>query len=153
MNKPAGVIVIAILYFLGTAILLLAGIGFIVGGGAIATMMSQRGQAGGSGLATLMGALGAGLGIVFLVWSAVDVLVGIGLLKLKSWARMVAIVFAGIGACFQAFGLLSSLAHFNIVSFVFTLIILSIQVLIIWYLLKPEVKAAFQRPMVRAASA
>jgi len=100
MNKPAGVIVIAVLYFLGAAILLLAGIGFIVGGGAIAAMMSQQGQAGGSGLATLMGALGAGMGIVFLVLGAVDVLVGVGLLKLKSWARIVAIVFVGIGACF-----------------------------------------------------
>jgi cbb3-type cytochrome oxidase subunit 3 len=49
--------------------------------------------------------------------------------------------------------LLSSLAHFNIGSFVFTLIILGIQALIIWYLLKPEVKAAFQAPQVRAASA
>lgn len=153
MNKPAGVIVIAILYFVGAAILLLAGIGFIVGGGAIAAMMSQQGQAGGSGLATLMGALGAGVGIFFMIWGAVDVLVGVGLLKLKSWARMVAIVFAGIGACFQLFGLVSSLAHFNIGSFVFTLIILGIQALIIWYLLKPEVKAAFQAPQVRAASA
>jgi hypothetical protein len=153
MNKPAGVIVIAILYFLGAAILLLAGIGFIVGGGAIAAMMSQQGRAGGSGLATLMGALGAGVGIFFLIWGAVDVIVGVGLLKLKSWARMVAIVFAGIGACFQAFGLLSSLAHFNIVSFVFTLIILGIQGLIIWYLLKPEVKAAFQGVQARAATA
>ncbi len=153
MNKPAGVIVIAVLYFLGAAILLLAGIGFIVGGGAIATMMSQQGQAGGSGLATLMGALGAGVGIFFLILGAVDALVGVGLLKLKSWARMVAIVFAAIGACFQVFGLLGSLAHFNIGSFVFTLIILGVQALIIWYLLKPEVKAAFQAPQVRAASA
>jgi uncharacterized membrane protein (DUF2068 family) len=93
------------------------------------------------------------MGIVFLIFGAVDVLVGVGLLKLKSWARIVAIVFAGIGACFQVFGLLSSLAHFNIGSFVFTLIILGIQALIIWYLLKPEVKAAFQAPQVRAASA
>jgi hypothetical protein len=153
MNKPAGVIVIAVLYFLGAAILLLAGIGFIAGGGAIAAMMSQQGQAGGSGLATLMGVLGAGVGIFFLIWGAVDVIVGVGLLKVKSWARMVAIVFAAIGACFQVFGLLSSLAHFNIGSFVFSLIILGIQALIIWYLLKPEVKAAFQSPQARAASA
>jgi hypothetical protein len=152
MNKPAGVIVIAILYFLGAGLLLLAGIGFVVGGGAIATMMSQQSQAGG-GLATLMGALGAGLGIFFLVWAAIEVLVGIGLLKLKNWARIVAIVFAAIGACFQVFGLLGSLAHFNPVSFVVSLIILGIQALIIWYLLKPEVKAAFQGVQARAVSA
>lgn len=152
MNKPAGVVVIAILYFLGAGLLLLAGIGFVVGGGAIATMMSQQSQAGG-GFATLMGALGAGVGIFFLIWGAIEVLIGIGLLKLKNWARIVAIVFAAIGACFQVFGLLGSLAHFNPVSFIFTLIILGIQVLIIWYLLKPEVKAAFQGAQARAVSA
>ncbi|MGC2696951.1 MAG: hypothetical protein WA738_14290 [Candidatus Angelobacter sp.] len=153
MNKPAGVIVIAILYFLGAAILLLAGIGFVVGGGAIAAMMSQQGQTGGSGLATLMGALGAGVGIFFLLWGAIDVLVGVSLLKLKNWARVVAIVFAAIGACFQVFGLIGTLSHFNIGSFVITLIVLGIQVLVIWYLMKPEVKAAFQGVQVRGASA
>jgi hypothetical protein len=152
MSKPAGVIVIAILYFLGAGLLLLAGIGFVVGGGAIATMMSQQNQAGG-GLATLMGALGAGVGIFFLICGVLDVLIGIGLLKLKNWARIVAIVFAAIGACFQIFGLLGSLAHFNPVSFVISLIILGIQALIIWYLLKPEVKAAFQGAQARAVSA
>ncbi|HKV92600.1 MAG TPA: hypothetical protein VJW20_08645 [Candidatus Angelobacter sp.] len=152
MNKPAGVVVIAILYFLGAGLLLLAGIGFVVGGGAIATMMSQQNQASG-GLATLMGALGAGVGIFFLIWGVLEVLIGIGLLKLKNWARIVAIVFAAIGACFQVFGLLGSLAHFNPVSFIVSLIILGIQALIIWYLLKPEVKAAFQGAQARAVSA
>ena len=153
MSKPAGVIVIAILYFLGAAILVLAGIGFIVGGGAIAAMMSQQGQASGSGLAAMMGVLGAGMGIFFLIFGAIDALVGVGLLKLKSWARTTAIVLSAIGACFQLFGLLGSLSHFNVGSFVMTLIVLSIQALIIWYLLKPEVKAAFQAPQVRTASA
>ncbi|HET9365277.1 MAG TPA: hypothetical protein VFP71_09750 [Candidatus Angelobacter sp.] len=152
MNKPAGVIVIAILYFLGAGILLLAGIGFVIGGGAIAAAMSQQSQAGG-GLATLMGFLGAGVGIFFLVCGVLDALIGIGLLKLKNWARIVAIVFAAIGACFQIFGLLTSLAHFNPVSFVISLIVLGVQALIIWYLLKPEVKAAFQGAQARAVSA
>ena len=152
MNKPAGVIVIAILYFLGAGLLLLAGIGFVIGGGAIAATMSQQSQAGG-GLATLMGFLGAGVGIFFLVWGVIDVLIGIGLLKLKNWARIVTIVFAAIGACFQIFGLLTSLAHFNPVSFVISLIILAIPVLIIMYLLKPHVKAAFQGVQARAVSA
>ncbi|HET9284774.1 MAG TPA: hypothetical protein VFR24_22720 [Candidatus Angelobacter sp.] len=152
MSKPAGVIVIAILYFLGAGLLLLLGIGFVVGGGAIATMMSQQNQAGG-GLATLMGALGAGVGIFFLVCGVLDALIGIGLLKLKNWARIVAIVFAAIGACFQIFGLLTSLAHFNPFSFIIGLIVLGVQALIIWYLLKPEVKAAFQGAQARAVSA
>ncbi|HEU4413330.1 MAG TPA: DUF2127 domain-containing protein [Candidatus Angelobacter sp.] len=152
MNKPAGVIVISILYFLGAAFLALAGILFIVGGGTMAAMMSQQGQ-GGSGLATMMGVLGAGMGIFFLVFGAIDAFVGVGLLKLKNWARIIAIVLSAIGACFQLFGLLGSLTHFNIGSFVITLIFLGIHATIIWYLMKPEVKAAFQAGQVRAASA
>ena len=152
MNKPAGVIVISVLYFLGAAILLLAGIGFVLGGGAIAAVMNQQGQGAGP-LAAMMGALGAGLGIMFLIWGAIDVMVGINLLKLKNWARIVAIVFSAIGACFQIFGLLASLSHFAIGNFIVTLIVLAIHAVVIWYLLKPEVKAAFEGVQVRAASA
>jgi hypothetical protein len=153
MNKPAGVIVLAILYFIGAAFLLLAGIGFVIGGGAIAAMLSQQSQAGANPLAAMMGFLGAGVGIFFLVMGAVDLIVGIGLIKLKNWARITAIVFTAIGACLQLLMLIGSLAHFNIVAMVFPVIVLAIQALIIWYLLKPEVKAAFQGAQMRAASA
>jgi uncharacterized membrane protein (DUF2068 family) len=153
MNKPAGVIVLAVLYFLGAACLLLLGLGFIVGGGAIAAMLSQQGQAGANPLAAMMGFLGAGVGIFFLVMGAIELIVGIGLIKLKNWARIIAIVFTVIGACFQLFMLIGSLAHFNVVAMVVPVVVLAIQALIIWYLLKPEVKAAFQGAQMRAASA
>jgi len=152
MNKPAGVIVIAILYFIGAAFCLLGGITFIAGGGFLATMMSQQGQAGGSGLATLMAGLGAVMGVVFLAFGVIDIFVALGLLKLKNWARIVAIVFSAIGACFQVLGILGSLSHFNPGSFIFGLIFLAIYGWIIWYLLKPEVKAAFHGA-ARAAGA
>jgi hypothetical protein len=153
MNKPAGVIVIAILYFIGAAFSLLGGLLFIAGGGFLASLMNQQGQAGASGLATLMAGLGAVMGVVFLGFGVLDVFVALGLLKLKNWARIVAIVLSVIGACFQLLGILGSLSHFNPGSLVFNLIFLAIYAWTIWYLLKPEVKAAFQGMQARAAGA
>lgn len=153
MNKPAGVIVIAILYFIVAAGCLLGGLLFIAGGGFMATMMSQSGQASASPLAGMMAGLGAIAGIIFLAFGVIDLLVGIGLLKLKNWARIVAIVFSAIGAAFQILGILGSISHFNVAAMVFPVIFLAIYALIIWYLLKPEVKAAFQGAQVRAAGA
>jgi hypothetical protein len=153
MNKPAGVIVIAILYFIGAALCLVGGLLFIAGGGFLATVMSQSGQASASPLAGIMAGLGAVAGIICLALGVIDLLVGIGLVKLKNWARIVAIVFSAIGAAFQLLGILSSLSHFNVAAMVFPVIFLGIYALIIWYLLKPEVKAAFQGAQVRAASA
>jgi hypothetical protein len=153
MNKPGGVIVIAVLHFIGAALCLLGGLLFIAGGGFLATLINQQGQAGSSGLAGILGALGAVMGIIFLGFGVVDALVGWGLLKLKSWARIIAIVLAAIGVCFQLLGLLGALSHFNAVNFVFTLIFLAIYAWIIIYLLKPEVKAVFQGGQARAATA
>jgi len=153
MVRPTGVTVIAILCFIGAALAGLGGIGMIVGGGFVATIMNQQGQAGSAGLASMMAGLGAALGIFFLIIAAVDVALAIGLLNLKEWARIVTIVLTGLGAALGLLGLLGGFIHFVLFASLFRLCILAIQGLIIWYLLKPEVKAAFQAPQARAASA
>jgi hypothetical protein len=152
MGRPVGVTILAILDFIGAAFCLLGGIGMILGGGFIATMMSQQGQ-GSAGAAGLLAGLGAAAGVFIIVMGGVCALVGFGLWKLKGWARIVTIVLTGISAAFQLLGLLGSFAHFNLFAVVWSLFWVAIDGLIIWYLLKPEVKAAFQAPQVRAASA
>jgi hypothetical protein len=142
MNRPTGVTVIAILYFIGTLFCVMAGIGMLVGGGFLATMMSQQAQ--GGGVATILGGLGAVLGVVCLIFAAIDAVVGWGLWALKAWARIVAIVFSAIAALLQLPGFLRLLSHFNPIALVWTLCILAIHVVIIWYLLQPQVKAAFR---------
>jgi hypothetical protein len=152
MGRPVGVTILAILDFIGAAFCLLGGIGMILGGGFMATMMSQQGQ-GSAGAAGLLAGLGAAAGVFIIVMGGVCALVGFGLWKLKGWARIVTIVLTGISAAFQLLGLLGSFAHFNLFAVVWSLFWVAIDGLIIWYLLKPEVKAAFQAPQVRAASA
>lgn len=150
MGRPTGVTIIAVLDFIGAGFCVLAGLGMMLGGGFIASMMSQ--QEGGAG-AGLLGAIGAAAGVFFLVLAAVAVLLGWGLWKLKEWARIVTIVFAATGAVFALIGMFAVLGHFAAVGIVVGLIRLAINGLIIWYLLQPHVKAAFQGVQARAAGA
>jgi len=153
MGRPVGVTILAILDFIGAAFCLLGGIGMILGGGFIATMLSQQGQ-GSAGAAGILAGLGAAAGVFIIIIGGVSALVGFGLWKLKGWARIVSIVLFVISAAMQLLGLLGTLAHFNLFAVVWSLFWVAVDAFVIWYLLKPEVKAAFQQqPMARAASA
>jgi uncharacterized membrane protein (DUF2068 family) len=138
-----------VLDFIGAGFCVLAGLGMMLGGGFMATMLNQ--QQGAS--AGLLAAIGAAAGVFFLFLGAVAVLLGWGLLKLKEWARIVTIVLAGIGALFGVIGLFGILTHFAAFLVFFALCRLAINGLIVWYLLQPHVKAAFQGAQARAAGA
>jgi hypothetical protein len=153
MGRPVGVTILAILNFIGAAFCLLGGIAMILGGGFIATMLSQQGQ-GSAGAAGILAGLGAAAGVFIIIIGGVSALVGFGMWKLKGWARIVSIVLFAISAVMQLLGLLGSLAHFNVFAVVWSLFWVAVDAFVIWYLLKPEVKAAFQPPaQARAASA
>jgi hypothetical protein len=148
-----GVTILAILNFIGAAFCLLGGIGMILGGGFIATMLSQQGQ-GSAGAAGVLAGLGAAAGIFIIIMGGVSALLGFGMWKLKGWARIVSIVLFAISGVMQLLALLGTLAHFNVFAFVWTVFWIAVDAFVIMYLLKPEVKAAFQQqPMARAASA
>jgi len=138
MERPTGVTIIAVLYFIGTAILGLFGLLFIVGG----SMLSGLAQSGGPGSA-IFAAGGALVGAVFLVLALLELVIGIGFIKLQNWARVVAIVLTGIAVLFGVLGLFSLLAHVMVFALMIRLIILAIQIWILVYLFKPHVKQAF----------
>ena len=145
MGRPVGVTILAILNFIGAAFCLIGGIGVILGGGFIATMLSQQGQ-GSAGAAGILAGLGAAAGVFIIIIGGVSALVGFGLWKLKEWARIVSIILYGISAAFQLLGILGSLAHFNVFALFWGAFWIAVDAFVIWYLLKPEVKAAFQPP-------
>lgn len=149
MGRPVGVTILAILNFLVAALCLLGGIGMLVGGGAIATAISQQAGASGAGI---MAALGAGLAVVFLICAAIAALVGWGLWTLKNWARIVTIVLLAINIGLALLGLLGTLTHFNLFALIWTVFWIAVYGLIIWYLLKADVKAAFQGQARSAAA-
>jgi hypothetical protein len=132
MNRPTGVTVISILYFIGAGFFALLGLVFIVGGAAIAASMAER-----TGMpAALVAGAGVFIAVLFLVISAFHVFIGWGILRLKEWARIIAIVLAGLGALGGVFGLI----RFSFMG----LVRLAISGWIIWYLLQPHVVAAFR---------
>ena len=149
MGRPTGVTVLAVLDFIGAAFCVLAGLGMMLGGGFIASMISQqRGVSAG-----MLAAIGAAAGVFFLVLGAVAILLGWGLLKLKEWARIITIVLAGLGALGALLALATVFGHFAGIAMFAVLCRLAINGLIIWYLLQPHVKVAFQGAQVRAAGA
>src|SRR5258707_7466969 len=146
MVRPVGVTILAIFNFIGTAFCLLGGIGMILGGGFIATMLSQQGQ-GSAGAAGVLAGLGAAAGVFIIIIGGVSPLLGFSLWKLKGWARIGSIVLYGISAAFQLLGLLGTLAHFNVVALAWSVFSVSVDAFIISYLLKTEGKAACHRAM------
>ncbi len=142
MARPGGVTVIAVLCFLGGGLLLLGGIDMMAGGGILAGLMSQQGQ--GNPMAGIIASVGAALGVFFLIFAVIEILLGVGLLKLKEWARITTVVLTGIGTALGLLGLLGSVLHFNLITVLFRICVLAVQIFIILYLIKPEVKVAFQ---------
>ena len=149
MGRPTGVTVIAVLDFIAAGFCLLGGIGMLVGGGFLATMMNQQQGAG----AGIFAAIGAAAGVFFLVLAALAAFIGWGMLKLKGWARIITIVLSALGILGALLGLFGAFAHFGVGVLMFTVIRLAINGWILWYMLQPNVKAAFDAPQARAAGA
>lgn len=143
MQRPTGVTVIAILQFIGAGFMVLGGFGLMLGMGMLGTVLAQRGNGGMAGMGVLAG-MGAVLGVVVLFFAAIEGLIAWGMWNLKSWARIVTIVFAGLGGAFQALGLMASLIHFHIFGLLWNALWLGVNGLIIWYLVQPEVVQAFE---------
>jgi hypothetical protein len=138
MDRPTGVTILAVLYILGAALLGLCGVLFFVGG----SMLSSLAHAGGPGSA-LFAMGGAVVGAFFLVFALLDLVLGIGFLKLQNWARVVAIVLIGIGVLFGLLGMATMMLHLVLFALMFRAVFLAIQIWILVYLFKPHVKQAF----------
>jgi uncharacterized membrane protein (DUF2068 family) len=124
----------------------------MAGGGIVATLMSQQGQAAGPA-ASIIASAGVAVGIFLILLAAIDILIGVGLMKLKEWARMTSIILAAIGAALGVLGLLGGFVHFVLFATIIRACVLAVEIWIVVYLLKPEVKAAFQGGQARAVSA
>lgn len=138
MQRPTGVTILAVLYFLGATCMGLAGLLFIVGGSAIAAAA----KSGGPG-AALFAFGGAIVGGFFLVMALVELALGIGFIKLQNWARIISIVLTGIGVLFGILSVMSVAMHMMVFQMGFQVVLLALQIWIVVYLFKPHVKQAF----------
>ncbi len=137
MQRPTGVTVISVLGFIGAGLLFLAAFGMFVGGALISSMAARP------GIGMMAGIGGVIVGLVFLGIAIVYLVLGIGLWKLREWARILTVVFIGLGIVFNGFNMLLSVQHFHVFRLFFQAIFVAVDVWIVVYLLKPEVKQAF----------
>jgi hypothetical protein len=139
MHRPVGVNILGVL-------MIAAGLGFAAAGflfffmgttGASATAPTN-------GIAAAMlAALGAAAGVIFLLFGALHVVLAIGIFKLRNVARVFTIflfLLIGAGACLGSIATLLSYSH---VALAWNISLLAVDALALWYLLRPETKAAF----------
>jgi hypothetical protein len=132
VNKkvPVGVQVISVLYYIAAALSLIAGIAFIAGANYIITLIPELTTAG-------IGAeLFIALGIILIIMSVLVLFIGIGLWKLKPWARIVAVIISILGIVLAIYSMIKGFMWGDIVKLV-------IHGLIVWYLIynKESVRA------------
>jgi hypothetical protein len=171
MKRPAGVFILAVLDFMGTISLILYGLTFqfrmfqsfaFLPRLAIVNPIGELGTLLVSAIElALMKTFAWGSllimiptsAVVCFVFAAIAGIAGYGMLKLKGWARTGNIVFAILGMAGpllrfflpQLFLLpaYAKLLPHNFVSFIYLGIRIAMNVLILWYLLRPQVRAAF----------
>lgn len=139
MARPTGVTILAVLGFICAAFALLAALGMLLAGSMGLATMSR----GGGPMAGALGVFGALAGVVLLVFAALYIICGVGLLKLANWARILTIILVALGALFAVMGVLKAMMPFHIVLIIWDLIVIAIDVWILLYLFKPHVKQAF----------
>jgi hypothetical protein len=138
MERPTGVTVIAVLGFIGAFFLFFAAFGMFLGGAILSSLANRP------GLGMMAGMGGAIVGVVFLVIGAAYLVLGIGLWKLQNWARIVTLILVGLGVIFNVMALLSTILHLHVFLFFIQALFIAVDVWIVVYLLRPQVKQAFR---------
>ena len=140
MERPVGVTVIAVLGLIGAGILALLGVLICLGGTLFSHMAYTRwGMVAGIGAVTV--------GLVFLGLAALYAVTSVGLLKLQSWARLLAIMLTALTLVFALLGLGDAAFHLRMMfffgMFVRRLIMIALDIWILVYLSQSDVKRAF----------
>jgi uncharacterized membrane protein (DUF2068 family) len=143
MPKPVGVIILAILDFIGAAGCALFGLLAIFGMGMLGPTLSQNPEIGPEKAAWIAGA-GMVVAIVCFFFAALLALLGYGMLNLRNWARIITLVLAGIAIVLSVLGIAGGAFRFGAMAVVTSTIRLGINLFIVWYLTRPYVKLAFE---------
>lgn len=144
--RPTGIVLIAIYHYLSAAFLGMVAIALAVGGTVLGAMFSAGSGVPFAGMGMFVGLLGAAFSIVFAVVAA---LAGYGVWTFREWGRILCIVLAAISLVTSLPGLLMMGLHLNLFFGGYRLFRIAISILIIWYLVQPQIKALFQRTPMR----
>jgi len=140
--RPTGIVLIALYHFLAAAFLVFLAVALAVGGSVLGAMFAAGKSIPLGGVGFLVGVVGAAFALIFAVVAA---LAGYGVWTFREWGRVLCIVLAGITVLLSLPGLLFMGPHFGFFMGGYRLIKIAINVLIIWYLVQPQIRALFQR--------
>lgn len=132
---PTGVTLSALFQFFRGALVALFAVGIFLVGGLASRLAALASE--GSTIQRVLGGLGHFVGVALLIYAAVQIICGIGLLLLQNWARILTIVFSALGVLF----LLLRALQLRPFSTLFAILNITIAVFI--YLLLPETKTYF----------
>lgn len=142
--RPTGIVLIALYHFLSAVFLVLLAISLVIGGSVLGAMFGAGNQSplGGLGIGLLVGTLGAAF---FLLYAVIAAVAGYGIWSLREWGRILCIVLAVISLLISLPGLLLMGLHLSLFFGGYRLIRIVISLLIIWYLVQPQIKSLFLR--------
>lgn len=132
--RPVGVSIIAVLNWIGSGLLLLAGLLLLIAGSAFGLFDAEL-----SGIDSLGAGVVITILLIVVLFASMGIGIGIGLWRLRNWARIIQIILCGL---YVVLGL-ASLADRNANGGSLCLFIAAIATLV--YLLLPKTGAAFRR--------
>ena len=139
MKRPLGVTI------LGMG-MILAGIGFAAAG-VIFFFMGSTGASAtaptNGPMATLLAALGAAAGVIFLLFGGLHAVLAIAIFQLKNIARVITIFLFLLIAAGACLGLIATLVSYSHVGLLWNVFILVLDSVGLWYLLRSSTKEAF----------
>ena len=141
--RPTGVTLIAIYHVIGAVFLVLLAVALVAGGSLLNSLFGggKEGAIGGMGLGLFVGVLGAAFTLVFALVAAIA---GYGVWSLREWGRILCIVLAVISILLSLPGLLLMGLHFGLFFGGYRFFRTAVNVVIIWYLVQPQIRALFQ---------
>jgi uncharacterized membrane protein (DUF2068 family) len=133
MERPTGVVILAVLYWLAAFCLVMFGFALAVGLTIFSGMMA--------GVPTVLAGVGMIGGIVVLGFGAASAFIGYGLFQLQEWARVTSIVIAAIGLLGALYGFFHPVGFARLSA----LVRMAFDAFIIWYLVQPQIVGSFRR--------
>jgi predicted Abi (CAAX) family protease len=94
-------------------------------------------------MATLLAALGAAAGVIFLLFGALHVILAIAIFQLRNIARVITIFLFLLIAAGSCLGLVATLVSYSHAGLLWNVSILVVDLLVVWYLLRSSTKLAF----------
>ncbi len=152
MQRPLGITLIAVLCFVGAAFDAVLAALAVLRPAALAAILAALSPSG-AGPQQMHAAMGAFLPVYYLVGIAFSAALGVGLWRLRNWARWIVIVLVAVSLAAVVGQIAQLLGAATVGAVVLTAFRVALCVFWLWYLFRARVRAAFARRAVMVVEA